>query len=57
MARSTNPAGFSRTSYDGLRILAKIQSGKPTLHSRNGRLISRNYIGIAKALEVLRAMR
>jgi bifunctional non-homologous end joining protein LigD len=32
-------------------MVAKIESGKVTLYSRNGQVISRNYIEVAKALE------
>jgi ATP-dependent DNA ligase len=37
--------------YDGFRMVAKIEDGKVTLYSRNGKVISNNYIEIAKALE------
>jgi bifunctional non-homologous end joining protein LigD len=37
--------------YDGFRMVAKIDSGKVTLYSRNGKIISRSYIEVAKALE------
>lgn len=37
--------------YDGFRMVAKIAGGKVTLYSRNGKIISRNYIEVAKALE------
>ena len=37
--------------YDGFRMVAKIQGGKVTLYSRNGKVISHSYIEVAKALE------
>jgi bifunctional non-homologous end joining protein LigD len=37
--------------YDGFRMVAKIDSGKVTLYSRNGKIISHSYIEVAKALE------
>src|SRR3954451_6263652 len=37
--------------YDGFRMVANIQSGKVTLYSRNGKIISHSYIEVAKALE------
>src|SRR5215208_4231073 len=36
--------------YDGFRMVATIQGGKVTLYSRNGKIISHNYIEVAKAL-------
>jgi bifunctional non-homologous end joining protein LigD len=37
--------------YDGFRMVAKIESEKITLYSRNGKIISHSYIEVAKALE------
>ncbi len=37
--------------YDGFRMVTKIESGKVTLYSRNGKIISNTYINVAKALE------
>jgi bifunctional non-homologous end joining protein LigD len=37
--------------YDGFRMVATIEGGKVTLYSRNGKIISQNYIDVAKALE------
>jgi len=37
--------------YDGFRMVAKIEAGKVTLYSRNGLIVSRNYIEVAQALE------
>jgi bifunctional non-homologous end joining protein LigD len=37
--------------YDGFRMVAKIEGGKVTLYSRNGKIISHNYIEVAKGLE------
>jgi len=40
--------------YDGFRMVAKIESGKVSLYSRNGQVISSNYIEVARALEGVR---
>jgi bifunctional non-homologous end joining protein LigD len=37
--------------YDGFRMVAKIEGGKVTLYSRNGKIISHSYIEVARALE------
>jgi bifunctional non-homologous end joining protein LigD len=37
--------------YDGFRMIAEIRKGKVALYSRNGKIISRNYIEVAQALE------
>src|SRR4051794_1606014 len=37
--------------YDGFRMVATIEQGRVTLYSRNGKIISDNYIEVAKALE------
>jgi hypothetical protein len=37
--------------YDGFRMVAKIEDGSVILYSRNGKIISHNYIEVAKALE------
>jgi bifunctional non-homologous end joining protein LigD len=37
--------------YDGFRMVAKTESGKVTLYSRNGKIISHSYIEVGKALE------
>jgi bifunctional non-homologous end joining protein LigD len=37
--------------YDGFRMVAKIEGGKVTMYSRNGKIISHSYIEVAKALE------
>jgi bifunctional non-homologous end joining protein LigD len=37
--------------YDGFRMVAKIEGGELTLYSRNGKIISHNYLEVAKALE------
>jgi bifunctional non-homologous end joining protein LigD len=40
--------------YDGFRMVAKIEGGKVTLYSRNGKIISGNYLEIAKAFEAVK---
>jgi bifunctional non-homologous end joining protein LigD len=37
--------------YDGFRMVSEIRSGKVALYSRNGKIISRSYIEVAKELE------
>jgi bifunctional non-homologous end joining protein LigD len=37
--------------YDGFRMVATIEGGLVTLYSRNGKIISENYIEVAKALQ------
>jgi ATP-dependent DNA ligase len=37
--------------YDGFRMIAVTKSGKVTLYSRNGKIISHNYIEVARVLE------
>lgn len=40
--------------YDGFRMVSEVRRGKVALYSRNGKIISRSYIEIAKALEGVR---
>ena len=49
--RFDDPGWIFEDKYDGFRMVAKIESGKVTLYSRNGQIISRNYIEVARALE------
>jgi bifunctional non-homologous end joining protein LigD len=49
-----DPGWIFEDKYDGFRMVAKIESGKVTLYSRNGQVISRNYIEVANALEGVR---
>jgi bifunctional non-homologous end joining protein LigD len=46
-----DPGWIFEDKYDGFRMVAKIESGKVTLYSRNGQVISRTYIEVASALE------
>jgi bifunctional non-homologous end joining protein LigD len=46
-----DPGWVFEDKYDGFRMVAKIESGKVTLYSRNGQVISGNYIEVARALE------
>jgi bifunctional non-homologous end joining protein LigD len=46
-----NPAWVFEDKYDGFRMVAEIAKGKVALYSRNGKIISSNYIDVAKALE------
>jgi bifunctional non-homologous end joining protein LigD len=49
-----DPGWIFEDKYDGFRMVAKIEGGKVTLYSRNGQIISRNYIEVARALEGVR---
>jgi bifunctional non-homologous end joining protein LigD len=37
--------------YDGFRMVATIEDGEVTLYSRNGKIITQNYIEVTRALE------
>jgi bifunctional non-homologous end joining protein LigD len=46
-----DPGWVFEDKYDGFRMIAEIKNGKVALYSRNGKIISRSYIEVAKALE------
>ena len=46
-----DPCWVFEDKYDGFRMIAEIRRGKVALYSRNGKIISRSYIEVAKALE------
>lgn len=46
-----DPGWVFEDKYDGFRMIAEIRRGKVALYSRNGKIISRSYIEVAKALE------
>jgi bifunctional non-homologous end joining protein LigD len=46
-----DPGWVFEDKYDGFRMIAKIERGKVTLYSRNGKIISRSYIEVANAIE------
>src|SRR6201992_1202145 len=46
-----DPGWIFEDKFDGFRMVAEIRSGKVALYSRNGKVISRSYIEVAKALE------
>ena len=46
-----DPGWVFENKYDGFRMIAEIERRKVTLYSRNGKIISRSYIDVAKALE------
>jgi bifunctional non-homologous end joining protein LigD len=46
-----DPGWVFEDKFDGFRMVAKIESGKVTLYSRNGKIISHSYIEVARALE------
>src|SRR6201989_878795 len=50
-----DPDWVFEDKYDGFRMIAEIKNGKVALYSRNGKIISRNYIEVAKALEGVEA--
>src|SRR3979490_111381 len=45
------PGWVFEDKYDGFRMIAEIRRGKVALYSRNGKIISRSYTEVAKALE------
>ncbi len=49
-----DPEWVFETKWDGNRMVAVIERGRVTLYSRNGRIVSGNYMPIAKALEKVR---
>ena len=46
-----DPGWVFEDKYDGFRMIAEIRRGKVALYSRNGKIISRSYNEVAKALE------
>src|SRR6478736_10151724 len=46
-----DPGWVFEDKYDGFRMIAEIRRGKVALFSRNGKIISRSYDEVAKALE------
>ena len=42
------------SKWDGFRMVASIERGSVTLYSRNGKIISHSYMGVAKALEKIK---
>jgi bifunctional non-homologous end joining protein LigD len=46
-----DPGWIFEDKFDGFRMVANIDGGKVTLYSRNGKIISHNYIEVAQALE------
>src|ERR1700712_5482627 len=46
-----DPGWIFEDKYDGFRMVAEIRRGKFALYSRNGKIISRNYMEVARALE------
>ena len=51
MRRSTALDWVFESKWDGFRIVATIEKRSVTLYSRNGQIVSDNYMPIAKALE------
>src|SRR5437660_9809456 len=46
-----DPGWVFEDKYDGFRMIAEIRRGKVALYNRNGKIISRSYMEVAKALE------
>ncbi|QPF83924.1 DNA ligase [Bradyrhizobium genosp. L] len=46
-----DPDWIFEDKYDGFRMIAEVRCGKVALYSRNGKIISRSYVEVAKALE------
>jgi bifunctional non-homologous end joining protein LigD len=49
-----DPDWVFETKWDGFRLIACLEHGKVTLYSRNGKIISDSYRGVAQALEQLK---
>jgi bifunctional non-homologous end joining protein LigD len=49
-----DPEWVFETKWDGNRVVAVIEKSRVTLYSRNGKIVSGNYMPIAKALEKVR---
>jgi bifunctional non-homologous end joining protein LigD len=49
-----DPNWVFETKWDGFRMIACIESGKVTLYSRNGKIVSDRYLPVAQALEKLK---
>jgi ATP dependent DNA ligase domain len=43
-----DPGWVFEDKYDGFRMIAEIRRGKVSLYSRNGKIISRSYIEVAR---------
>src|ERR1700709_285320 len=50
-----DPGWAFEDKYDGFPMIDAIKSGKVALYTRNGKVISRSYIEVAKALEGVEA--
>ena len=46
-----DPGWVFEDKYDGFRMVASIETGRVTLYSRNGKIISHSYVEVAQALE------
>ena len=49
-----DPDWVFEDKFDGFRMVAEIRRGRVALYSRNGKIISRRYVEVAKALEGVR---
>lgn len=50
-----DPNWVFEDKFDGFRMVAEIRRGRVALYSRNGKIISRSYVEVAKALEGVKA--
>lgn len=50
-----DPNWVFEDKFDGFRMVAEIRRGRVALYSRNGKIISRSYVEVAKALEDVKA--
>src|ERR1700742_1682138 len=50
-----DPDWLFEEKFDGFRMVAEVRRGKVALYSRNGKIVSRSYIEVAKALEGVKA--
>src|ERR1043165_1687237 len=49
-----DPRWVFEDKFDGFRMVAEIRRGRVALYSRNGKIVSRSYSEVAKALEGVR---
>src|ERR1700712_3961666 len=50
-----DPNWVFEDKFDGFRMVSEIRGGRVVLYSRNGKIISRSYVEVAKALEGVKA--
>jgi bifunctional non-homologous end joining protein LigD len=49
-----SPDWVFEDKWDGFRMVATIENGRVILYSRNGKIVSNNYLPVARALEKIK---